>query len=207
MGDLIGRGKAAGVYMAVERDAVTKARQNSITGELNVSALLSRFAIKCVDGSRKKRVRAEIGILNTLSHPNVLKFYDFYENPATFELAICFEILSGGELLERIISRGPLLYSEKDARDILLTVVETLAYLHRRGVAHLDLKPENLMMDERGTGATLKLLDFSSAVLVNDSGRIAKACGTLGHVAPECLLEGNKYDPRMADVFAAGVIG
>ena len=54
------------------------------------------------------------------------------------------ELVQGGELFDRIVSKSH--YSEKEARDLIKKLLETLAYMHENNVVHRDLKPENLLL-------------------------------------------------------------
>ena len=60
------------------------------------------------------------------------------------DLYIVTEIVKGGELFDRIIEKSN--YTEKEARDLIKVLLETLAYLAEKGVVHRDLKPENLLL-------------------------------------------------------------
>ena len=57
---------------------------------------------------------------------------------------IVTELVSGGELFDRIVSKSH--YTEKEARDLIKIMLETLAYMHENDVVHRDLKPENLLL-------------------------------------------------------------
>ena len=52
--------------------------------------------------------------------------------------------MAGGELFDRIVAKTH--YTEKEARDLVKTFLETMAYMHEAGVVHRDLKPENLLL-------------------------------------------------------------
>jgi serine/threonine-protein kinase len=85
-------------------------------------------------------------------------------------------------------------------------VLEGLAYAHRRGVVHRDVKPENILVD--GAGA-VKITDFGIARLLGGEGdprvtAVGRVVGTPRYLAPEALA-GAAPDPRM-DVYAAGVV-
>lgn len=54
------------------------------------------------------------------------------------------ELVAGGELFDRIVAKTH--YTEKEARDLVKTFLETMAYMHEAGVVHRDLKPENLLL-------------------------------------------------------------
>ena len=64
------------------------------------------------------------------------------------------ELVAGGELFDRIVAKTH--YTEKEARDLVKMFLETMAYMHGKGVVHRDLKPENLLLcsgeKERGGG-------------------------------------------------------
>jgi serine/threonine protein kinase len=57
---------------------------------------------------------------------------------------IVTELVEGGELFDRIVSKTH--YTEKEARDLIKLMLETMAYMHGMGIVHRDLKPENLLL-------------------------------------------------------------
>ncbi|CAM9531815.1 unnamed protein product, partial [Hapterophycus canaliculatus] len=140
------------------------------------------------------------GILTGLSHEHIIEVRDLYK----WDLAYCLamEHMEGGELCEDIIRR--VFYSEACARRIILQVLQALAYLHRRGICHRDVKPENLLLRRRGE-ERIKLADFGLAtVLSPPTYKVVEPVGSPGYAAPE-LLRVIPYDGR-ADVFSLGVI-
>ena len=66
-----------------------------------------------------------------------MKFFDFYEND--LEYMVVTEVVSGGELFDRIVDKE--FYNEEEARKIVLSLCDALAYVHNKGVTHRDLKP------------------------------------------------------------------
>jgi serine/threonine protein kinase len=88
---------------------------------------------------------------------------------------------------------------------VMTDVLHALRYLHRRGVVHNDVKPENIVVGENGSA---KLGDFGASQMFD--GAEAAACtmlrspGTPGFTAPECLTD-DAYDGRAADMWALGV--
>ena len=60
------------------------------------------------------------------------------------EIYIVTELVAGGELFDRIVAKTQ--YTEKEARDLVRTLLETMAYMHDAGIVHRDLKPENLLL-------------------------------------------------------------
>ena len=60
------------------------------------------------------------------------------------EFFIVTELVQGGELFDRIVSKSH--YTEKEARDLIKIFLQTMAYMHKANVVHRDLKPENLLL-------------------------------------------------------------
>lgn len=103
-------------------------------------------------------VRREIKILKALSgHKHLVKFHDACED--SNNVYIVMELCEGGELLDRILSRGGR-YSEEDAKAIVRQILNVVAFCHLQGVVHRDLKPENFLFTSRNEGADMKLIDF-----------------------------------------------
>ena len=76
------------------------------------------------------------------------------------KIFIVLELVTGGELFDRIVASGRL--TEGEARFYFRQLVEGVEYCHQRGICHRDLKPENLLLDENGD---LKVLYFISFLL------------------------------------------
>jgi calcium/calmodulin-dependent protein kinase I len=87
------------------------------------------------------------------------------------KIYMVMELLSGGELFDRIIEKES--YSEKEASQVIKSIVEALAYLHEKGIVHRDLKPENLMYKAKDDDSVIKITDFGLAKFKNDKGKIA----------------------------------
>ena len=147
----------------------------------------------------KKVCRNELDILKLLNHPNIIKLHSVYEgqNHVYFVL----DLLSGGELFERIMEKGH--YSERDTAALFVQIIRALSYLHSIGIMHRDIKPENLIFREKDS-YELVLADFGLAEFANKKDKIFKRCGTPGYVAPE-ILNDKPYDTK-SDIFAAGVL-
>lgn len=87
-----------------------------------------------------EELKAEISILRSLSHPNIIKLHEVYENDQFLYLVT--DLCKGGELFARIkaLSEAESSYSEEDARQILKQLMQALEYLHSKKIAHCDLK-------------------------------------------------------------------
>lgn len=142
----------------------------------------------------------EMEILSNLDHPHIIKLYETFNED--LEIFIVTELVEGGELFDRIVSKTN--YTEKEARDLTKILLETMAYMHDKGIVHRDLKPENLLLCTEFDDSSIKVADFGFAKRVKDLSAKESACGTPGYVAPE-ILRGDKYGCEV-DIWSVGVI-
>ena len=70
------------------------------------------------------------------------RLYETFDEKST--AYIVTELVEGGELFDRIVAKTS--YSEKDARDVMKTLLVAIKYIHNNGIVHRDLKPENLLV-------------------------------------------------------------
>ncbi|KAH6829523.1 phosphoenolpyruvate carboxylase kinase 1 [Perilla frutescens var. hirtella] len=149
------------------------------------------------DATDRRCIDTEPKILHLLSGcPNILRLHNVYEDDDYIHLVT--DLCDGGDLFDRISSGNR--FSEPDAAAILKQLMTAIGYCHRLGVAHRDIKPDNILFDSRGR---LKLADFGSAELFGVS-EMNGVVGTPYYVAPEVLM-GRDYTEKV-DVWSAGVI-
>jgi calcium-dependent protein kinase len=96
--------------------------------------------------------------LNTLDHPNIVKYYETYEDVKYLYLVM--EYCNGGELFDKITSKKTGVFSEIEARSLMKKLLMALNHCHMSGIAHRDIKPENIMI---GVDDEIKLIDFGLA--------------------------------------------
>ncbi|RRT53743.1 hypothetical protein BHE74_00011894 [Ensete ventricosum] len=146
-------------------------------------------------------VRREVKILRALTgHNNLVHFYDAYED--NDNVYIIMELCEGGELLDRILSRGGT-YSENDAKAVMLQILNVVAFCHLQGVVHRDLKPENFLFTSKDENSQLKAIDFGLSDFVKPDERLNDIVGSAYYVAPEVLHRSYSTE---ADVWSIGVI-
>ncbi len=156
------------------------------------------------DGSDFQR---EIDALEFLKehggHPHICNMIDYHDDGKLYYVSM--ELIEGGELFEHLIEKGP--YSEAKAAHFVRQFSEALNFIHKLGLIHGDLKPENLMLsswvDET---AQIKVVDFGcSRHQIEEAEGTESAHGTLAYWAPELFKKGSQQSQE-ADIWASGCI-
>ena len=147
------------------------------------------------------RFRREGRTAARLSHPNIVQVYDAGEGDLDgSEVSyIVMEYLPGGDLKELIDARGRL--DDAELARIGEEVCAGLAHAHGRGVVHRDIKPHNILLDEKGRA---KVSDFgiARALDTTQATRTGAYLGTALYSSPE-QLQGHKVTPK-SDVYSLG---
>lgn len=159
------------------------------------------FAVKKVKKTADMKVfTTEVSVLQSINHPHIIKLVNLYEDD--FNVYLQLELVTGGELFERIVERG--YYSERDAARCVREICQAVSYLHDHDIVHRDLKPENLLYADMGDEAPLKLADFGLSKIIDQDVSMKTVCGTPGYCAPEVLC-GKPYC-KAVDMWSVGVI-
>eukprot|EP01083_Nonionella_stella_P162497 533537_1 len=152
-------------------------------------------------------LKNEIAILRKLSHKNVIKLIDVFDDGKIVSMVL--ELCNGKDLFDEIVSSPENHFSEHKSAEIVYTLSNTLHYLHQNGIVHRDVKPENILF---GMDGTIKLTDFGLAFYdhsLSDNNKwkdkyMETTCGTPHYVAPEVITQ-NEYN-FMCDLWSLGVI-
>lgn len=136
-------------------------------------------------------------ILKKLSHPNIIEVYEYYIDDD--HISIVSQYCSGGELFDLIIQQNK--FTEATAAGYFIQILSAIVYCHERNLVHCDLKPENIVIAEKG-GSELKVIDFGNAAFINNN-KLTSKFGTVYYIAPEVLM--GSYDEK-CDVWSLGVI-
>jgi len=107
---------------------------------------------------REHKVMTEVEILRLAGeHHNIIGFRDLFQDDENWYIVM--EMAEGGELFDRLVERGA--YSEAQASEIMLQIVDSVSYLHQQGIVHCDLKPENLLLATKASDTSnMRLVDF-----------------------------------------------
>nr|XP_043630554.1 CBL-interacting serine/threonine-protein kinase 7-like [Erigeron canadensis] len=186
---LLGRGSFAKVYLG-----------RSLTDDTTSVAVKVIEKPATADPSMEPRLVREVRAMRRLNHPNILKLHEVLATKSKIYLVM--ELAAGGELFTQLTRRGRM--KEATGRFYFQQLVSALHFCHQNGVAHRDLKPQNLLLDKNGN---LKISDFGFSALPESKkdGLLHTACGTPAFTAPE-ILRGKGYDGSQADAWSCGVI-
>ena len=186
---LLGRGGMGEVYLA---------KNKNIEQYVAVKALHPKYAN---NASIRARFKQEAIMLNSLSHPNIVKFLNFVENE--YGVFLIMEYVEGYTLEEYINKKNGLIVEEK-AYPMMQEILDAFAYAHQHGIIHRDIKPSNIFLSNDGH---IKVMDFGIAQIISEAGdsegRVS-SMGTPAYMSPEQVF-GQKLDQR-SDIYSLGVL-
>ena len=187
----LGHGGMAAVYLARKR----------MSGQLvAIKAIRARYLD---DQDALQRFAREAHTVADLDHPNIVRT-EAIEQIDDRAIAIIMEHVPGGTLRDRLREHGAL--GAEHAESVLRDVAAALAYAHRRGIIHRDVKPENVFLD--ATQGRALLSDFGIARRIEgdtDITLLGAALGTPQYMSPE-QIDGTQLDGR-SDVYSLGIVG
>ncbi|KAL4075830.1 Pkinase-domain-containing protein [Scleroderma citrinum] len=175
---------------------VYKAR-NTIT---NVHVALKRIRMEAERDGFPVTAMREIKLLQSLRHRNVVRLYEMMvSNGSVF---MVFEYMDHD--LTGVLSQTQFTFSEANLKSLCSQMLAGLAYLHRKGVIHRDIKGSNILINNRGE---LKLADFGLARFYQKRRRsdYTNRVITLWYRPPELLFGATVYGPEV-DMWSAGCI-
>ena len=192
---LIGMGSMGQVWQAT--DLATHAELGNsemvalkiLPPQLTQSATHARLLIEEATQARK------------LAHQNIVRVYEWAQDPATASYFIIMECLDGQDLEHYLRQSGPLALAR--VRQLLLPLAAALSYAwDKHRLVHRDIKPGNVFLTG---GDEVKLLDFGIAWRVEGGAPQAPGAGTAGYRAPEAGSQQDDPSPRL-DVFAVAIM-
>ncbi|KAK7082619.1 hypothetical protein SK128_004413 [Halocaridina rubra] len=145
-------------------------------------------------------IAREVHVLQTLDkHQNIISLHQVFDNGQ--HVILVLELVRGGELFEHISERERL--SEEEASSFMHQILQGVKHMHFNSIAHLDLKPENVLLLSKNR-QHIKLIDFGLSRMLTHAEEVRDIMGTAEFVAPEIV----NYEPLClaTDMWAIGVI-
>ncbi|KAJ3598990.1 hypothetical protein NHX12_032953 [Muraenolepis orangiensis] len=177
----------------------------------------NEYAVKIIEksaGHSRSRVFREVETLyQCQGNRNILELIQFFEDSSCFYLV--FEKLRGGSILTHIQHRRH--FDELEASRVVRDIAQALDFLHAKGIAHRDLKLENILCEYTDRVSPVKICDFdlgsgvklSNACTPITTPELTTPCGSAEYMAPEVVEvftdEASFYDKR-CDLWSLGVI-
>jgi len=188
-GEILGEGSYGSV----------KTCKNIFTGAEYAAKIIEK-----IPGSfSRSKVLKEIEIYHLCrGHKNIVQLIEFFEETDKFVLV--FEKVEGGSLLKYIQSRDS--FTEGEARTIIKDIAEAINHLHEKGVAHRDIKPDNVLCTNSNSTGVVKLCDFdlcSPISLDISTPTLLSPVGSLEYMAPEVadtFIADDYYDDNDEDI-------
>jgi len=182
----LGRGGMAIVYLAEDKQLKREVAVKMLHPHMNQGEHIVRFEREAI-------------VLATLSHPNIVNIFEFFEFEGNF--FIVYEFVDGetlGKFLENNIIKYPII-----SLMISYEIIEAIEYIHKNEIIHRDIKPENIMISKDGS---VKVMDFGIAkvlsnVTVTDAGALL---GSPAYMSPEQVM-GEEITYK-SDIFSIGVL-
>ncbi|MCS6884774.1 MAG: FHA domain-containing serine/threonine-protein kinase [Acidobacteriota bacterium] len=153
------------------------------------------------EASRRKAIEdfeRESQVLASLDHSAIPTIFDYFVDEGNYYLVM--KLITGGDLGKKLYSSPMGRIDERTVTEWAIQICDVLSYLHKKDppIIYRDLKPANIMLDERGK---IVLVDFGIARFVAPTQKNVTAIGTMGYAPPE--LFSGKVNPR-SDIYSLG---
>ncbi|KAJ9443450.1 CBL-interacting serine/threonine-protein kinase 3 [Diplonema papillatum] len=208
---LVGRYKIEDTVVGRGAWSVVKPAVDVLTSKEYVSKIVRKEDLqKTCSRDEDDEILQEVAVLKHLpKHRHIVEFIELLDQGS--EYMVILESLSNGDLCDAILDCEDNTIPEEQAKHYFTMVVEALICCHANGVAHRDVKPENMLLSDN---YELKLTDFglarkhSTNFRCTDEEMTTELVGTLRYAAPELFrghFNGELYDDFMSDIWSLGV--
>ena len=177
---------------------VFRARQKSLNRIVALKVIgLGQWASK----AHLKRFRLEAEAAARLEHPGIVPIHEVGERDGQCYFSMKF--IEGGQL-DEVVKHKPM--SIRQAVELITKVARTVHYAHEHGILHRDIKPGNILLDQKGEP---HLTDFGLARLVESESTVTRTLEVLGtpsYMAPEQAVGNNAAVGSVTDVYGLGAV-
>src|SRR5438093_8806467 len=177
---------------------VFRARQKSLNRTVALKVIsLGQWASK----AHLKRFRLEAEAAAHLEHPGIVPIHEVGERDGQCYFSMKF--VEGGQL-DEVVRRAPM--SIRQGAELIANVARTVHYAHEHGILHRDIKPGNILLDQKGEP---HLTDFGLARLVESESSVThtlEVLGTPSYMAPEQAVGNNAAISSVTDVYGLGAV-
>ncbi|CAH0555505.1 unnamed protein product [Brassicogethes aeneus] len=154
-----------------------------------------------LEGEQLRAAKNEVAILKSLSHPNIIQYFDNFTKGNTFYIVM--EYATKGSLFDLISKSRPNYFQPQFVMDLFCQILMGLEHIHSKKVIHRDLKCENIFL----TGVSdnvIKIGDFGISKKILTTKKTQTIIGTCNYLAPE-VCDGKPYDVK-SDIWSLGCI-
>ena len=187
--EVIGRGGQGVVY---------RARQKSLNRIVALKVIgLGHWA----SDAHLKRFRREAEAAASLDHPGIVPIYEVGERDGSCYFSM--KLIEGGQL-DAVVKREPI--PMRQAVELISKVARTVHYAHEHGILHRDIKPGNILLDQKSEP---HLTDFGLARLIETESTVTRTMEVLGtpsYMAPEQAVGNNDGVSSVTDVYGLGAV-
>ncbi|KAK4561313.1 hypothetical protein LTR86_004630 [Recurvomyces mirabilis] len=168
----------------------------------------------------QRKIKSEFAIAKSLEHPNIVQTYQLCYSEHLSKWNHVMEWCEYGDLNDNL-TKG--YFSMEDKNCMFKQLIRGVEYIHSRGIAHRDLKSENLLLNKDGC---LKIADFGTSEVFSGTHPGFQRCrrpsiiapdapirecdpglvGSRPYMAPEVLEHEHPYDPRAIDIWSCGIV-
>ena len=179
-----------------------------LNGKIDTDDMPKQVAIKLIKNSSipegseaETKLFREINSLRVLTHPNIVRLEEVIINDT--HIGIVLEYASGGEFYKYIQEKKRL--KENEGCRLFAQLISGVQYMHSKGMAHRDLKLENLLLD-RFENLIITDFGFVNEFHPGKHELMRTSCGSPCYAAPELVVSSRPYNAKKADLWSCGII-
>ncbi len=156
----------------------------------------------------KSKINTEISLHKSLNHSNIVKFHAYGQcNDAKDTWYIVMEYIEGQTLLDYLTDKtnnDEPCDDESTIKMYFKQILDALVHCHEKGIAHRDIKLENIMITK--DKKKVVLVDFGLSKKIPSTGLCKTKCGSMGYAPPEIYTSNSEYPAVMVDVYSLGIV-